>query len=289
MRYGPHERVREGTVLSLRIVTGSVVFLTLAAGSAWAQTATTTTPGKPLQLFQIIQQSDGSAVRVHHRSRYVKRKAAGTRVANQTIGATRHEYMQAQPAPEPQQAEATPPAATTTVPANIWPAPDVTLPGMQAQSPMPSAAPIAASNKPATAANQNDMLTAAYDAVQVTPASAAQPIATDPAQITSPSRPQVTPPNTVQIAQVNTASVTDGGADEPREATGTATNTAKTSNPVMSWPAQRAIVASAELENPNPVGSVSWIVHVLAALGATIAAGALAWVLINPLPARSYE
>jgi len=57
----------------------------------------------------------------------------------------------------------------------------------------------------------------------------------------------------------------------------------------MSWPVQRAMVASAEPQNLNPVGSVSWIVHVLAALGATIAAGALAWVLINPLPARSYE
>jgi hypothetical protein len=270
-------------VLSLRIVT-SLVFLTLAAGAASAQTTTTTPPGKPLQLFQIIQQSNDAAVQPRHRVRYVHRRVTKTRVADQITHATRHEYMQAPP--EPRQAEATPTAATT-VPANIWPAADVTKPGIQAQSSAatPPAAPILAFNNPATGANQNDMLTAAYDAVQVTPPSAAPPMAPNTAQVTPPSAPEAAPPVPVQVAQANTVSATDGGTDQPHDAT----NRAKTSAPVPSWPVQRAVFASAEPQNPNPVGSVSWIVHVLAALGGAIAAGALAWVLIDPLPARRYE
>jgi hypothetical protein len=49
------------------------------------------------------------------------------------------------------------------------------------------------------------------------------------------------------------------------------------------------MVATADPPNPNPVGSPTWIAHVLAALGGAIAAGGVAWFLINPLPARSYE
>jgi hypothetical protein len=286
----------EDTVLSLRIVTTSAVFLTLAAGSASAQSAMTaepgqtttiTAPGKPLQLFQIIQQKDGTAVRIHHRARYVRRKAAETRVANQTTGTARHTYMQMQPAPEPELAAATPLTATTAVPANIWPAPGVTLPGTQAQglTPTPPEAPTAAPDVPAAAASRSDMLTAAYDAVQVTPPNAMQATPADTAQVASPSTPEVAQPNAVQVAKANTVSLADVAAEEPHDAT----NTAKASNPVPSWPVQHAMVATVEPENPNPVGSVSWIVHVLAALGATIAAGALAWVLINPLPARSYQ
>jgi hypothetical protein len=39
---------------------------------------------------------------------------------------------------------------------------------------------------------------------------------------------------------------------------------------------------------PSPVGSVSWLTHVLAALGGAIAAGAVAWLLIRPAPERTY-
>ena len=40
---------------------------------------------------------------------------------------------------------------------------------------------------------------------------------------------------------------------------------------------------------PSPVGSASWIAQLLAALGGAIAAGAVAWLLIRPAPARSYD
>lgn len=288
-------------MLSLRIVTTGAAVLALAAGSAWAQTATTAAPGKPLQLFQVIQQKDDTAVRPHHRARYVRKRVTKTRIANQTTGVAHHTYMQVQP--EPGQTAATPLAATSpattpvtaatltattaVAPANIWPAANVTVPGMQAPSStlVPLAAPPAASNEP-VAANQNEMLTARNDAVQVTPPSATQATPPDTAQFAPPDTPQEeAPPNAMQVAQANMASPTDVAADQPHDAA----NPAKTGNPITSWPVQRAMVATADPQNPNPVGSVSWIVHVLAALGATIAAGALAWVLINPLPARSYE
>jgi hypothetical protein len=292
---GPHERVMEGTVLSLRIVTTGAVSLVLAAGSASAQIATTA-PGKPLSLLQIYPKNeDAAAVKPHHRARYARRRVARTHVANQTTGATRHTYMEVQPAPEPQQTAATQPAATprtttqsaaptsaavtaaaatplattTPAPANIWPAPNATLPGAEALTPAPPAALAAASNEPTAAANQNEMLTAAYHTVQVTPPSAAQAAL----------------PDTVKGTPSNAVSPTDNAADHQH----VAANTAGPNDAATTWPVQRVMAVTAEPQNPNPVGSASWIIHVLAALVGAVATGALAWVLINPLPARSYE
>ena len=285
-------------MLSLRIVTATAVFLTLAAGNASAQTATTTAPGKPLQLFQVIQQKDGTAtVNPQHRVRYVHRRVARTHIANQTIGANGHTYMQVQP--EPEQAAATQPAATpptttpaataisaaatpalatgaaatATAPANIWPAPDLTLSGMQTQTLTlaPPVVPTAAPNEPVTAANPDETMTAAYDAVQVTPPSAAE----------------ATPPDITQVTPPNVVNPTDIAADRPHEYV--AANTAGPNDAAATWPVQHAMVATEESQNPNPVGSASWIAHVLAALVGAIATGTLAWVLIDPLPVRSYE
>ena len=266
----------EDTVLSLRIVTASAVFLTLAAGSASAQTATTATPGKPLQLFQIIQQKDDTAaVNPHHRVRYVRRRVARTHVANQTIGAPSHAYMEARPAPEPEQTATTPTAATpAAAPANIWPAPDVTPVGIEPFTLPSPAAPVAASNEPIAAANPNEMLTAAHHAVQVTPPNAAQ----------------VAAPDTAQVTPATAVDPTEIAADQQRVAANTpGPNTPGPSDAAATWPVQHAMAVTAEPQNPNPVGSASWIARVLAALVGAIATGALAWVLINPLPAPSYE
>lgn len=271
----------EDTVPSFRIAATSAVLLALAAGSASAQTATTTAPGQPLPLLQIFQKNeDTAAVKPHHRARYVRRRVARTRVANYTSVAMRHAFMEVQPAPEPAQPEATPATATqatttTAVPANIWPTPDLTLPGTEGLTPTATAAAPVANEPvgPAVPANPNEVLAAAYHTVQVAP------------QVTPPSTAQQTPPNTVQVAQANTMSPPDIVADQPHEAA----NPAKASNHVASWPAQQVMVATPEPQNPNPVGSPTWIAHVLAALGGAIAAGAVAWFLINPLPARSYE
>jgi hypothetical protein len=289
-------------VLSLRIVTTSAVFLTLAASGASAQTATTTAAGKPLPLLQIYQKNgDTAAVTPHHRARYAHRRAVRTPVANRANGAIRDTFMQVQAAPEPappETAQATPQAATAT-PANIWPTPDLTLPGTEGLMLTPAAtAPFAgAPVAPMTPANPNEALAAAYQTVQAAP-QVAQPIApqvTPPsveqvtprivAQIHPPSTEHITPPNPVQVAQADTVSPTDVAPDQPHDVA----NTAKPSNSVGSGPTQQVMVATAEPQNPNPVGSPIWIAHVLAALGGAIAAGMMAWVLINPLPVRSYE
>jgi hypothetical protein len=317
-------------VLSLRIVTTSAVMLTLAVGSALAQTATTTAtePGKPLPLLRIFQKDDDTAAVTatpHRRIRYVRRRTIRTRVASHTDGAIRDEYMQVQPAPEPAQAEATQvtPQAAAAVPANIWPTPDLTLPGMEGLMLAPKAtAPFASEPvAPMAPATPNEVLAAAYHTVQtapqvsppsaeqvsppimpqITPPSAEQispptvPEMTPPsaeqvtprvvAQITPLRAEQMTPPSAVQVAQANAVSPTELAPDQPHDAA----NTAKTGNPAPSGQFQQVMVASAEPQNPNPVGSPTWIAHILAALGGAIAAGAVAWVLINPLPVRSYE
>jgi hypothetical protein len=265
----------EETVPTLRIVTASAVFLTLAAGSASAQTTTTTAPGKPLPLLQIFQKNEDTAVATpRHRARHARRRVARTRVANRPIGAMRHAYMQVQPAPKPAQPETTQ-ATATAVSANIWPTPDLTPPGMEGLAPTPTAATPVVSEPvgPVAPANPNGVLAAAYRTVQVAP------------QAATPSTAQVTAPNTVQVAQANTVSPTDVATDQPHASA----NTAKAGNPVPPGPIQHVMVATAEPQNPNPVGSLTWIAHVIAALGGAIAAGGVAWFLINPLPVRSYE
>jgi hypothetical protein len=269
-------------VLSLRIVTTSAVFLALAAGNASAQTATTTAPGRPLPLLQVFQKSEDPAVTPRYRVRHARRRAAGTRIANHTAGAMRHAFMEVQPDPAPPEttrATTTQAATTTAAPANIWPTPDLTLPGMEGLTPTPAAiAPVASEPAaPVAPAYQNEVLAAAYHTVQAAPQAAPQ--------ATPPSTAQVKPPNTVQVAQATTVSPTDVAADPPHDAA----NTAKVSNSVGSWPAQHVMVATAEPQNPNPVGSATWIAQALAALAGAIVAGAVAWFLINPLPARSYE
>lgn len=285
-------------MLSLRIVTTSAVFLTLAASGASAQTATTTAAGKPLPLLQIYQKSgDTAAVTRHHRARYAHRRVVRTPAANHANGAIRDTFMQVQAAPEPAPPETA--QAATATPANIWPTPDLTLPGTEGLMLTPAAtAPFAgAPVAPMTPANPNEALAAAYQTVQAAP-QVAQPIApqvTPPsveqvtprivAQIHPPSTEHITPPNPVQVAQADTVSPTDVAPDQPHDVA----NAAKPSNSVGSGPAQQVMVATAEPQNPNPVGSPIWIAHVLAALGGAIAAGMMAWVLINPLPVRSYE
>lgn len=305
-------------MLSLRIVTTSAVFLTLAASGASAQTATTTAAGKPLPLLQIYQKNgDTAAVTPHHRARYAHRRMVRTPAANHANGAIRDTFMQVQAAPEPappETAQATPQAATAT-PANIWPTPDLTLPGTEGLMLTPAAtAPFAgAPVAPMTPANPNEALAAAYQtaqaapqvalpiAPQVTPPSTEQvtpPMAPQAflpsveqmtprivAQIPPPSTEHVTPPNPVQVAQADTVSPVDVAPEQPRDAV----NTAKASSPAPSGPIQQVMVATAEPKNRSPVGSPIWIAHVLAALGGAIAAGVMAWVLINPLPVRSYE
>ena len=46
--------------------------------------------------------------------------------------------------------------------------------------------------------------------------------------------------------------------------------------------------AVGEPQQPNEVGSTSWILQVLAALGGAVTAGTVAWFLIGGTPQRTY-
>jgi hypothetical protein len=259
----------EDTVLSVRIVTTSAVFLALAAANASAQTATADPPDKPLPLLQIFQQKDGTAVQPHRGARFVKRKFARTRLANRKPVAMHHAFMEVPPQPRPAQ------PATTTDATSIWPAPDVTLPGLEGLTPDPMAA-ASTNNEPiapsATPAKPDEVQAAASHTVQVAP------------QVTTPTSAQATTPSIVKIAQADAVSTTDVAVDLSHDAD----NSARPNDPVATVPVQHTMRATTELQNPNPVGSTTWIAHVLAALGGAIAAGTIAWWLISPMPSRSY-
>jgi hypothetical protein len=55
----------EGAMLNIRIVTAGAVILVMAAGSAAAQTATGTAPGKPIPLLTILKQPDKTKTKLH--------------------------------------------------------------------------------------------------------------------------------------------------------------------------------------------------------------------------------
>jgi hypothetical protein len=261
----------EDTVLSIRIVTTSAVLLALATASAAAQTATTNAPDKPLPLLQILQQKDGATVKPHQRPRLVRRRLPRPRIANHRPGAVHQAFMEVVP-PEPKPAQ----PATTTDTANIWPAPEVTLPGMEGLTPPPIAAAPTSSEPvaPSSVRDKPDEVQAtAYRTVQVAP------------QVTPPSSAPAAPPSTVQIAPANAGGPTDLAVDHPHDA---AADTVKPSDAVATVPVEHAMAATVELQNPNPVGSTTWIAHVLAALGGAIATGTIAWLLINPMPSRRY-
>ncbi len=145
------------------------------------------------------------------------------------------------------------PAATAALPENIWPAAGAATPGgMAALAPQP--APASVSTEPV--------------------------VDTDPDEI-------VTNGHIVQAASPDEVNPADLAADNPQKAA----KAAVAHNPVAPAPVVHAMIVkptTPAAQNPTPVGSASWIAHVLAALGGAIAAGAVAWFLIGPAPQRNY-
>jgi hypothetical protein len=126
----------EGVMLSMRTVTAGVVCLLvsgMAAGGAAAQSATNETPGKPIQLLQIVEQPNKPKLR--HHAKFFARKAAVNRIRT-------HSTVPEEKPPHPEVETATAP-----VPANIWPAVNATAPTIAAMAepapqPVPSPVPV---------------------------------------------------------------------------------------------------------------------------------------------------
>jgi hypothetical protein len=128
----------EGAMLSIRIVTAGAVLLLLSgmtAGGAAAQTATNETPGKPLQLLQllhIVAPPDKTKTKPHA-------KLLANPIAKKTAHGTVAERKQPRPPTQ---------TATAAAPDAIWPAVNSAAPTDVAAA-EPAAQPIAAPADPA--------------------------------------------------------------------------------------------------------------------------------------------
>jgi len=259
----------------IRIVTAGasfLLFLAVTLGSAAAQTSTAGSPGKPLPLLQFVHQKSKSKLRPHAKMagkfarktlverRIAKRTPAKARIAKTRLAkahfAKRHKALvQAPQKPAP--------AATAALPENIWPAADAAAPGDTATP---------------------------GDAATLAPQPPAASVSTEPVVDTDPNE-ILAGGHTVQVASPNEVNPIDLAAGDPQDAT-KAPNAAPPGapgDPIAPKPVVHAMIAKAAAPSPDPVGSASWIGHVLAALGGAIAAGAVAWFMIRPAPEKSYE
>jgi hypothetical protein len=272
------------TMRSTRIGIGGACILlctALAVASAAAQTQAAGTAGKPLALLQFTKNGEATlrphsetaakfATRVlaHRNGRSVRRTVAEPPAAPHALANNvdrGHRKLEKATAQARQAAAPEMPAAAA--PKNVWPAADTAAPGqMSTLTPQPAMTP-----QPAPArATGGAVVEAASDDAGGAPSAATttQPVANAtqslPASPPQPAAAKPVPPAPVKAAQ--TAA--------PEHQTLAETTRAA--------PAVRAMVATPPYEDTGPVGSASWIAHVLAALGGAFAAGAIAWFLISP-------
>lgn len=246
-----------------RIIAASSVLLAVTIGSAAAQQETSA--GKPLQLLQFARHATKAPL--HPRARTVaklakpaepKRQIAKKIVAkhHKMFAAIHshvvhpHKIAEAAPAPAPEPAQPTPAAP----PATIWPAVNAAAPATVAM-PVPPAAPQKVTTEQVVSDAPDDIATNG----QVS-------------QAAIPVQPK-DPPAAHHAAP----------AETPAPAQTAALQAAAPAQSVAADPVVRAMVARPDPVESNaqsPVGSASWMLQILAALGGAVAAGAVAWFLI---------
>jgi len=150
-------------MLSIRILAAGAV-LVIAVGSAAAQTATTSPPGKPLPLLQIVQQPNKAKARAPAKTaaRFVKRTSAKTHArTHRALAAGRSRHLPTQ-------------AATAAAAASIWPAADTARPAdIAALAPAPQ--PASAFAEPVAEAVPNEIVVGGQT-VQVASPDAVNPL-----------------------------------------------------------------------------------------------------------------
>jgi hypothetical protein len=246
----------------IRIATAGasiLVFLAVTLGSAAAQYDATFSVGKPLPLLQFTQHKVNTRVPPHPKLAVMaakKKKVFRERIARHLAAKPHRAIVDARRAPAPAKIarDAAPENSATpqnaAMPENSWPT--------------------------ASAATADAMPTLAPDQ-SPPPVTTAPTVNADPDQI-------VTGGHSVQTALPNGLDQAAPPAAAPAKDQTAATATAPA-------PVVHAMVVTAEPQNassPSPIGSASWIEHVLAALGGAITAGAVAWFLIKPAPERTY-
>jgi len=233
-------------MLRIRIFTAGAVMAVILAVSSGAIAQNNEQPGKPLALLAGLTPPHEKKTIVHARTAH---NATAKRVRKQTAklanAAAAKASADAAPAPAP--------PAPSTLPENLWPAPDQATPANVAAEPAAEPAP-----PPAAAADDPDLGAVVVNGqtVQIKPAD--------------------------QINEIDLAAGdqnVDAGAAAPTDHA----EAAPAAAPVVAVAASEAASKAA-----SPVGSASWIAQVMAALGGAIAAGSVAWFLIGSGPQRTY-
>lgn len=260
-------QLMEGTMLSTRIGIAGACFLlctAVAAASAAAQTDAAGAVGKPLALLQFIHKNGKAKPRPHSKTaaesatRVGNAKSVRRTVAEPPSAPLRGDQtlenatVQARQAPEPEV-----PAAAAAK--NDWPAADPAAPGQMSAltpqpAPTPQSAPAPVTNEAVAQSPHNETVAGAPSA-----ATTAQPSA-NAAQFAPAGAPPPAPMKAAQAAAPENQTLAETARAAP----------------------VRAMVAAPSYEDTGPVGSASWIAHVVAALGGAFAAGAIAWFLIRP-------
>jgi len=198
--------------------------LTIVGAAAQTAASSTATPGKPLQLLKIFQQSSKAKAKPHVK---VVAKSSAKRAVRIAAGRKTHTHIaaaQRQRLRAPEQVASAPPSE------NSWPAVNSAVPADVAFAP-PALQPTAAPTEPA------------------------------PSQF-------VVAGQTVQLASPDNVNEIDLTAEAE--------------------PKSDSMNAVPPPQQGSDVGSTSWIMQVLAALGGAVAAGSVAWFLIGSTPQRTY-
>jgi hypothetical protein len=246
-------------MLNLRIVAGGAVFLLVsaaAAGGVAAQTATTDTPGKPLELLRIIE--------APARPRAVAHSRLHTAI-HRSIAARRHHSVFAKVQPKEPTVQDTA-ASVVSRPDTNTVAPTRVAAADPSSSPVPSPSePVMGSlvvgNQTVAVASQSDV-----NAIDLAADATANASANASPSNTNPNETAANPAANNKAAAI-LAAVSDA---------------ASKSDTVKAAPAPQPQAAA------SAIGSPGWIAQVMAAAAGAVAAGSLAWFLIGSAPQRTY-
>jgi len=242
-------------MLRIRIVTGGAIgFLLVAglcAGETSAQTAGNETAGSPIQLLQLLRPTPAKT-RPHARS--AAKPVAKTRMA---LKGRNHWHpriaARKRPHAQPQIAEA---QEKATPPAGAWPpAPSIAPAEVAAAQAMPTLGSVPAETLPAELIATGAMMRVAAQG--------------DVNGVDFAAKDAVAEPKAAQpiAAVARPSAINEAAAPAPKS---------------------DSLLAAFVQPQTSEVGSASWILQVLAALGGAVAAGSAAWFLIGSAPVRSY-
>jgi len=244
----------EGAMLGIRIAAaGAVVLLfssaTIIGAAAQSATKSTSTPGKPLQLLKIFEQPSKPKMKPHAK---VLAKSSAKRAVRIAAGRKTHTHVAAA---QRQQLRAPEQVASAPPPENSWPAVNSAVPPDVAFAP-PALQPTTAPTDPA------------------------------PSQL-------VVAGQTVQLASPDNVNEIDLAANDTAAQVSDAAPSMVASAPALreiaeAEPKSDSMNAVPPPQQGSDIGSTSWIMQVLAALGGAVAAGSVAWFLIGSTPQRTY-